>query len=232
MSHSVREVATQSDFLATLGPAAADSRAVILIGGADFTEAGRLAELGTFFETLAAFCERTGTTVVDGGTHSGVMRLIAEARSRLDVEFPLIGVAPVGAFDRSSRDGRTIEVARDHSMVILVPGSEFGDESAWLFAAGDHFAGGSAPTIVVNGGALTLEEARTRLGQGHPVIVVAGSGRAADELAADEGLRASGRLRVIPLTVDDAGLEASISGDAPNGAEATERWTEERGMEP
>ncbi len=231
MSHSVREVATQSDFMATLGPAAADSRAVILIGGADFTEPGRLAELRTFFETLAAYCERTGTTVVDGGTDSGVMRLIAEARSKLGAEFRLVGVAPVGAFDRSSRDGGTIEVARDHSIVILVPGSEFGDESAWLFAAGDHLAGGSAPTIVVNGGGLTLEEAHIRLGQGQPVIAVEGSGRAADELAADEDLRASGRLRVIPLTVDDAGLEVSIGGEAPNRAEAAERRTEERGME-
>jgi len=218
-SDSVREVATPAELVAALGPAAPGERAVILVGGADFTEPERLSALRTFFETLAAYCERTCTTVVDGGTDSGVMRLIAEARSKLGGKFRLVGVAPRGAFDRSSRDGERIELARDHSIVILVPGSDFGDETKWLFAAADHLAGGGAPTIVVNGGRLTLEEARIRLAQGHPVVAVEGSGRAADELAADGGLRASGRLRVIPLAVDDAGLEASIGGHA-RGMEA------------
>lgn len=212
MFESVLEVATQADLIAALGPAQPDGRAVILVGGADLTEPERLAELRALFDTLAAYFERTCTTVVDGGTDSGVMRLMAEARSKIGGEFRLIGVAPAGAFERPTRDGAPIKLARDHSMVVLVPGSDFGDETEWLFAAGDHLAGGSAPTIVVNGGKLTLEEASLRLEQGHPVIVVEGSGRAADELAADEGLRASGRLRVIPLSVDDAGLEASIGG--------------------
>jgi len=42
------------------------------------------------------------------------------------------------------------------------------------------------------------------------VVVVAGSGRAADELAGDEGLRASRRLRVVPLTADAATLTAAL----------------------
>lgn len=213
MFESVLEVATQADLIAALGPAQPDGRAAILVGGADLTEPERVAELQALFDTLAAFFERTCTIVVDGGTDSGVMRLIAEARSKLGGEFRLIGVAPAGAFERPTRNGAPVELAPDHSMILLVPGSRFGDETAWLFAAADHLAGGSAPTIVVNGGKLTLEEAHLRLDTGHLVIVVEGSGRAADELAADEGLRASGRLRVIPLTVDDAGLEASIGGD-------------------
>lgn len=213
MSESVLEVATEADLIAALGDAPPDGRAVILVGGADFIEPERHAELRSLFETLVAYFERTCTTVVDGGTDSGVMRLIAEARSKIGGEFRLIGVAPAGALERPTRDGAPISLARDHSLVVLVPGSRFGDETEWLFAAADHLAHGSARTIVVNGGPLTLEEARLRLDRGHPVIVVEGSGRAADELAADEGLRASGRLRVIPLTVDDAGLEASIGGD-------------------
>jgi hypothetical protein len=213
MSKSVREVANQAELIHALGSAPAGGRAVILLGGADFTEPDRLARLRRFFATLAAYLERTGTAVADGGTDSGVMRLIAEARTAVAGTFRLIGVAPGGAFSRATRTGAPIEVARDHDLVLLVPGSRFGDETEWLFAAADHLAGGSAATIVVNGGQLTFDEAQLRLAAGHRVIAVGGSGRAADDLAADMGLRASGRLVVIPLTVDAQRLAAALEGD-------------------
>ncbi|MGH9886492.1 MAG: hypothetical protein ACREBE_13240, partial [bacterium] len=92
-----------------------------------------------------------------------------------------------------------------------VPGAWFGDETPWIFAAADYLGGGSAATIVVNGGALAYDEARQRLAIGHPVIAVEGSGRAADDLAGDKDLRASGRLRVMPLTVDDAALAEALT---------------------
>jgi hypothetical protein len=201
------------DLTAALGPAQPGRRAVILIGGADLTEDRRTIELRRFFGVLASYCQRTATTVTDGGTNSGVMRLIADARSKVDGSFGLIGVAPGGAFERTTRTGAPIELAPDHDLVLLVPGSRFGEETAWLFAAADHLANGSAPTIVVNGGHLTFEEANLRLATGYRVIAVQGSGRAADELVADEGLRASGKLRVIPLAVDDASLAASIESE-------------------
>jgi SLOG in TRPM, prokaryote len=82
-----------------------------------------------------------------------------------------------------------------------------------LFAAADHLAGGSAPSIVINGGRLALAEARARLDGSHLVVVVGGSGRAADELASDVALLASGRLRVISLDVDEAGIAAALGGE-------------------
>ena len=206
----VRDVTTPDELLAAVGPRAPGGRALILIGGAGFTEPELLAELRGFLGTLARHCERTGTAIVDGGTDSGVMQLIGEARATTGASFPLIGVAPAGAFERPTRDGSPIQPARDHSLILRVPGEHFGEETAWLFAAADHLDGEPAPTIVVNGGTLTFEEAHQRLASGHVVIAVEGSGRAADDLAADEGLRASGRLRVIPLTVDEAALSAAI----------------------
>jgi hypothetical protein len=216
MPDSARAVASMAELAAALGPRRDGGRAVILIGGADFTDPDRLAELRTFFGELAGHLQRTGTGLVDGGTDSGVMRLIAEARAAIDGTFPLIGVAPALAFTRRTRTGEPIEVARGHSLVLLVPGSQFGEETPWLFAAADHLGGGAAATILVNGGDLALAEARKRLAAGHTVVAVAGSGRAADELAAarmtDGGLRTSGRLRVIPLTADDAALAAALDG--------------------
>ena len=215
VAESVRQVTTPQAIVAALGRRDDTSRAILLVGGAAFTETERLEALRRLFATLAGYLERTGTAVVDGGTDSGVMRLMADARTAIGGSFRLVGVAPIGAFERTTRAGDPIRVAPDHSVVFLVPGSEFGDEMPWLFFAADHLAGGAAPTIVVNGGRLSREEARARLFAGHRVVTVAGSGRAADELAEDaalEDLRASGRLRVIPLDADEAALSAAIEG--------------------
>ena len=211
MVESALVVASMAELTEALGPAPADGRALILIGGADFTEPELLAQLRTFFAALADHLERSGTALVDGGTDSGVMRLIAEARTAIHGTFRLVGVAPALAMSRPTRTGATIELARDHDLVILVPGSRFGEETPWLFAAADHLAGGAAPTVLLNGGDLALDEARQRLGAGHVVVAVEGSGRAADELAAEEGLRGSGRLRVIPLSADEGTIAAALN---------------------
>lgn len=212
MSATVLPISTKAELLGALDRWPAGGRAILLAGGADRTEAGRRPALRELFVRLARHCEESGTAVLDGGTDTGVMRLIAEARTAIRAGFPLIGVAPRGVFERPTRTGRMVKPARDHTLVLLVPGSRFGDETDWLFAAADHVAGGTAPMIVVNGGQLTLAEARRRLDMGHVVIAVAGTGRTADDLADDEGLRASGRLRVVSATVDAAGLAAVLTG--------------------
>jgi SLOG in TRPM, prokaryote len=206
MTDAVRDVGSEVDLIDALGPAPADGRALILIGGADATEHERHAALQAFFMTLARHCEQTGTTVVDGGTDSGVMRFIGDARTAIGGTFRLIGVAPAGAFERPTKAGTRIKPAPNHSLILRVPGGWFGDETRWLFAAADHIGRGSAATIVVNGGKLTFDEAHQRMAAGHPVIAIQGSGRAADELADDEALRTSGKLRVMRLTIDDAEL--------------------------
>jgi hypothetical protein len=203
-------VASMAELVDALGPAPANGRALILIGGADFTGADLEVGLRRFFEVLASHLERTQCAVIDGGTDSGVMRLAAEARSAIRGTFRLIGIAPALAFSRPTRTGASIEVARDHSLVVLVPGSRFGEETSWLFAAADHLGGGAAHSVIVNGGDLALDEAHQRLDAGHLVVAVEGSGRAADTLASDAGLRASGRLRVIPLTADQAAIAAAL----------------------
>lgn len=206
---SVAELQAALDALGTR-----TGRALILIGGADATETDRFAAIRSLFLVFAAYLARTGTALIDGGTDSGVMRLIAEARHRSNGTFPLIGVAPAGALLRTTRTGAPITAASDHDLIVLVPGSRFGDETSWLFAAADYLADTAAPTLLVNGGQLAGDEARQRLDAGHVVIAVAGSGRAADELAQDPGLRASRTLRVIPLDVDAAGIAAAIEGGA------------------
>jgi hypothetical protein len=210
-SPQIRRVSTLGRLAAVLGPPSAGG-AVALIGGADGLSTPDMRKLEALFARLVGYLDETATALIDGGTDSGIMRLIGRARDRRGATFRLVGVLPRGALNRSTRDGRPISIEQGHPEIILSPGDRFGDESPYLFGAADHLAGGIAPTLVVNGGQLTMREARTRLDAGLPVVVVAGTGRTADELAADPDLRGSAKLRVIPLSATVADLETSING--------------------
>ena len=162
---------------------------VVLVGGADGVDDAQLARLRPLFEEgLAPLADALGACVIDGGTDSGVMGLIGQARAKLGADFPLIGVSPSGSVAEpggtaTSRDAPTLEP--NHTHVVLVPGSEFGDESPWLAEIAAELAGdGPSVTVVVNGGEVTFDEAARSVDAGRPVLVVAGSGRSADAMAA------------------------------------------------
>ncbi len=70
---------------------------LVLVGGAGGLGDAELDRLRPLFvEVLAPLAETLGASVVDGGTDSGVMRLMGQARAETDVTFPLIGVAATG----------------------------------------------------------------------------------------------------------------------------------------
>jgi hypothetical protein len=221
MPGRIHDVASSAELRGALGMPPSTGSAVLLVGGADVTAAADLEPIRAFLGTVVSLAERFRMAVVDGGTDSGVMRLIGEARKIRGASFPLVGVVPRGALERTTRSGRPIRIAPGHSDILLVPGSEFGDEIEWLFAAADHLGAGRAPTLVVNGGHMTMVEARMRIDQGQVVVAVEGSGRAADELAADADLRASGRLRVIDLDADEQTLAAILAPATDRRAEET-----------
>jgi hypothetical protein len=189
-------VETEQELLAAIGTPPPGTRAVALVGGADKVAPAALPALAAFFRTLASVLDSDRWVLVDGGTDSGVMRLVAEARAATNSTFRLVGVAPRGRVGRATRGGDVVTLAGGHPELLLVPGTSFGDETPWLFRAADHLAGGRAVTLVVNGGRLTLGEAIRRLDASLPVVGVAGSGRAADVLA--RAASAGGRLGASP----------------------------------
>ena len=66
-----------------------------------------------------------------------------------------------------------------------MPGSEWGHETPWLVRLASVVAGGEpSATVLVNGGAISLEDVRQSIEAGRPVVVLDGSGRTADALAA------------------------------------------------
>lgn len=188
---------------------------LVLVGGAGRLSNSDMARLRPLFvEVLAPLAEAMGAFVVDGGTDSGVMRLMGQARAETDATFPLIGVAAAGlvalpdvAFSRPD----TALLEPHHTHFVLVPGSRWGDDSPWLARVASVLAD-KAPsvTVLVNGGEIAWEDVSQSVKAGRPVVVIAGSGRTADTLAAalrgeaaDERARelvASGLLQAINLT--------------------------------
>src|SRR5918999_435144 len=94
MTETVR-VARRADLrsaLASIGLGRARPTIVVVGGASAMTDEDldRLRPL--FVEALAPVAEGVGAYVVDGGTDSGVMRLMGTARSEVAATFPLIGV--------------------------------------------------------------------------------------------------------------------------------------------
>lgn len=200
---------------------------VVLIGGADGLDDAQLARLRPLFEEgLAPLADALGACVVDGGTDTGVMGLIGQARSKLGASFPLIGVSARGTVAEAhgtttADDAPSLEP--NHTHVVLVPGSRWGEESPWLAAIASQLAG-DAPsvTVVINGGEVTFDDAARSVEAGRPILVVAGSGRTADTMAtalqenSDDKraaeLAASGLLQAVDLGAGPHALARAVAG--------------------
>lgn len=171
---------------------------LVLIGGAgnlDDATASRLDRL--FQEAIAPLAQSLNLLVIDGGTDAGIIRLMGQARQGTNGQFDLLGIAPIGkvqlpqsswkgvresALNRDWTQGHELE--KNHTHFILVPGQDWGAESAWL-ARFAELLSGTAPSAVVliNGGSISLVDLQESLKLGHPAVIIAGSGRLADKIA-------------------------------------------------
>lgn len=140
-----------------------------------------------FFEVLAPLAESLSATIIDGGTDTGVMRLIGQARAKIGATFPLLGVAAAGTVaipaSLASSNANT-QLDPHHSHFLIVPGQCWGDESPWIARAATLLSSGfRSLTVVVNGGEITLRDVASSIREGRRVLVLSGSGRCADRLA-------------------------------------------------
>lgn len=197
---------------------------LVLIGGASkLSEADfhRLQKL--FTEVLAPLAQRWQAVVIDGGTDAGVMRLMGQARSAIGASFPLVGVTPLGLAILPAKVAKTQEAAPlepHHTHFILIPGSTWGDESSWIAKIASAIADEASVTVLINGGEITWKDASQSVKADRSIIVIAGTGRTADVLAAAlygasaderaEPLVASGLVRAIDLEAGAATLITTI----------------------
>jgi hypothetical protein len=131
--------------------------------------------------------EQCQGVVVDGGTDAGVMKLMGQARYLTQSHFPLIGVAAKGTVclpDAEPPPGDFAMLEPNHTHFLLVPGSLWGDEVPWIAqVAGAVAIEQPSLTVLINGGKIAWQDVANSVRVGRSVLVVAGSGRTADEIA-------------------------------------------------
>ena len=186
---------------------------LVVVGGASKMSEADLSRVRSLFvKVLAPLVEQLGAFVVDGGTDAGVMQMIGQARAQTGGTFPLIGVTPVGkvALPNSIPSEEVTALEPNHTHFVLIPGSNWGDESPWIARVASVLASG-APSlaVLVNGGEISKKDVAENLKANRPVIAIAGSGRLANQIAAAlrgeatedmvQELVASGQIRAVDM---------------------------------
>ena len=159
---------------------------VFLSGGASKMREDHQRQLLSMFEALALIAKGGQRIAVgDGGTRAGIMEAAGHARRASGNAFPLIGVAP--AREIPPRGKTPLDSNHSHVVAVDNPSApaedSWGSETEamyWLFAALSE--GRPSLTVVANGGGITLNEVGFNVHAGRHMIVIEGSGRAADAL--------------------------------------------------
>ncbi len=142
-------------------------------------------------EGVARFAAENGIIIVDGGTESGVMQMIGEARRKHNYSFPLVGIAPHGKvqYPGHVNESNEAELDGNHSHFVLVNSDEWGGESQTIINMTRAICGNKqkhALGILINGGKIAQQDIYLATAKGDhkiPVLVLEGSGRFAQELA-------------------------------------------------
>ena len=164
---------------------------IVLIGGA--TDEQQVEVTRRAIQTISKTAEDIKAIVICGGTDIGIMAEIGQIRSRKGYKFPLIGVTPeeLVTWPDGPHSGRFLgwgekrwQLEPHYSHFILVPGSQFGDESPWIIDTATLLSKEHrSVTILINGGEVSRKDIELSLEMGRPVIALSRSGRLADELA-------------------------------------------------
>lgn len=205
---------------------------ILLIGGADKLDeklTSRLTQL--FSRGIARAAADAEALIVDGGTQAGVMQIMGQSIADRGRKSSLLGVAPAGKVtypggpSLASDDSAPLDP--NHSHFVLVDGKEWGSETETLFELAAAF---NVPVlaILVNGGAIAKDELLQSVRQNWPVIVIEGSGRLADDVAAlkkqpsqiEDPVLAEiveeGDLRIFPITGALEDFERMLFSQSPN----------------
>ena len=153
---------------------------IVLVGGA-----GGIGFLDKFpmkkaIGIIARLAEETQSVVVDGGTQAGIMTEIGKQRKRNKFSFPLIGVV----FDSLLMKEKPQDILdANHTDFFLIPGDDWGDESAWISKIATVIAGDNKSiTILVNGGEISQHDVQYSILENRPTFIMRGTGRLADEI--------------------------------------------------
>jgi len=139
-----------------------------------------------FHEQLAPLATRYQIVMLDGGTASGVVGMMGTARQATNGTFPLVGVAPLGKvtypdFTLVPLSTPDTPLDDNHTHFALVDGEDWGTES-WLLISLARALAIRRAVLLINGGEIVRHEALMHARAGNDLLVMAGSGRVADEI--------------------------------------------------
>ena len=187
---------------------------IVLIGGEIDEPQGEVTRRA--IQTISKTAEDMQAVVICGGTDMGVMAEIGQIRSRNGYEFPLVGVTPeeLVTWPGGPRSTKFLwwgkqrwQLESHYSHFILVPGSQFGDESPWIVSAATILSKEHrSVTILINGGEVSRKDIELSLENGRPVIALSRTGRLADELAGQPERHKL--ITVVPVNAEQQIVEA------------------------
>ena len=153
---------------------------IVLVGGAGGIGFWDKFPMRKAIRIIANLAEETRSVVVDGGTQAGIMKEIGKQRKQNKLSFPLIGVV----FDSLlMREDPESILDPNHTHFFLIPGEDWGDESAWISKIATAIAGDQkSMTILVNGGNISRTDVQYSLLENRTAVVMRGTGRMANEI--------------------------------------------------
>jgi hypothetical protein len=157
---------------------------IVLVGGAGGIGWWDKFPMSKAIRIVARLAEETGSAVVDGGTQAGIMKEIGRQRKRNKYSFPLVGVV----FDSLlMKEAPESILDPNHTQFFLIPGEDWGDESAWISKIATVIAGDNKSiTILVNGGQISRTDVGYSTLEDRPTFVMRGTGRMADQITLGE----------------------------------------------
>src|SRR6185369_831855 len=180
---------------------------VLLIGGADELNPNLNPQIELLLrDGLLAAAAESDALILDGGTEAGLMALVGRVVAQSRRVTTLVGVAPAGKVTypgaaEAGSPGALAQLDPNHSHFVLVDGAEWSTGTDMMFKlAGELSQTARVVVLLINGGKETLDEVSRSVGQRWPVIVINGSGRLADEIAAHASLTANGDFEILHLT--------------------------------
>ena len=183
---------------------------ILVLGGADsMVDPNIKSSLTQLFDRgIAKAAIHADALVVDGGTRSGVMQLMGEGLARRDTMIKLVGIAPESLVTYPTKTTNEValleELEPNHSHFVLTPGQQWGHATAifyqlvkgWMYRsisipASKKTAKKTGKTaekipclaLLAGGGATSKNEVMYAVRKNIPLIIIAGSGGLADEIA-------------------------------------------------
>ncbi len=183
---------------------------ILILGGADSIENDIKPSLTQLFDRgIAKAAIYADALVVDGGTQSGVMQLMGEGLAGRDTQVKLVGITPENLVKYPTKKvtdtSSLVELEPNHSHFVLTPGQQWSDATNLFFqlvkrwmhrcniiSTSKKTTAKTGNTIIEKipciallsgGGAVSKNEVLFAVRKKIPLIVIAGSGGLADEIA-------------------------------------------------